>query len=160
MQFWQKLTPREQGVLAISAPIVGLLVIYLGLIHPLESDFKTSQQMVMDEQARLERISQKIANMVDAKDIYVAASKDPVEGANRQTIITQSARSAAISISRIQNNDGQIRFWIDQVSPSDMLIWLSLLQNDYGLNAAQLSMVKNSDDQSVRVQVSFKMRAS
>ncbi len=71
-------------------------------------------------------------------------------------LINQTAAQNAIQISRSQpRSNNQYQIWLDKVPFNQLMVWLTDLQNDYGIHVHSINISKAEENGLVRVNLTF-----
>jgi len=148
------LEARERKMLMLGVVAVVIFLIYALIYKPMNNSISQLQKSNATNQtllvwmtksaAALKRTSGKV-NKVDKR-----------RGRNMNVVINTTASSANISISRSQPRDNkQYQIWIDEVLFNDLLLWLNILQNDYGVIVSNINLGTTGNIGQVKVNLTF-----
>ena len=148
------LESREKKILLSGIVFVLLFVSYAFIYNPLSTSIEGLQQDNIDKQQLLVWMTESAASI---KSSSTAGNKGSKRGARSlNEIINSSASSAKITISRSQPRDNsRYQIWLDQVVMNDLLLWLNVLQNDYGVFVNNINLGSTDKKGFVRVNLTF-----
>ena len=148
------LESREKKILLSGIVFVLLFVSYAFIYNPLSTSIEGLQQDNIDKQQLLVWMTESAASI---KSSSTAGNKGSKRGARSlNEIINSSASSAKITISRSQPRDNsRYQIWLDQVVMNDLLLWLNVLQNDYGVFVSNINLGSTDKKGFVRVNLTF-----
>uniref|UniRef100_A0A486XND6 General secretion pathway protein M n=1 Tax=Rheinheimera sp. BAL341 TaxID=1708203 RepID=A0A486XND6_9GAMM len=144
LNWWAGLQAREQR-LVTGAAIVLLIGIFYWLVwQPLHQGQAMAQQKVQAAQRQLAQLQQLVPQLQSATP---AVSRS---GSLAQ-VISNSARSGGISVSRMQPQNEQLTLVLDDVSFERLLAWLHTLQYQHGVKLVSLDVATAEKPGIVRV---------
>ena len=144
LNWWAGLQTREQR-LVTGAAIVLLIGIFYWLVwQPLHQGQTMAQQKVQAAQRQLAQLQQLVPQLQSATP---AVSRS---GSLAQ-VISNSARSGSISVSRMQPQNEQLTLVLDDVSFERLLAWLHALQYQHGVKLVSLDVASAEKPGIVRV---------
>ena len=144
LAWWQGLQPREQRLVLITAVVVVIGVLYWGIWQPWQQYQSNQQQRLTVAQQQLEQLNAAIPQLK-------AAKQTGRSGGSLAQIITQSARSNGVSVSRMQPQADQLTLVLDDVSFDQLLSWLHNLQYQHGVRLVNLELASADKPGIVRV---------
>ena len=142
--WWQGLQQREQRLVLISAVVVVIGILYWGIWQPVRQYQSNQQQRLSVAQQQLEQLNAAIPQLMAAK-----------QGGRRSgsiaQIITQSARSSGVTVSRMQPQADQLTLVLEDLSFAQLLGWLHNLQYQHGVRLVNLELATADKPGVVRV---------
>ena len=140
-EWWDNISEREQQLTFISLVVVFIAVIYFLIWQPIATNLAASQQKLQSSEQTLQWIESNANKLVAAG---VGNNKTTARKKNLSQLISSTAKRNKIVISRIQNRNGSVDIWINQVEFNQFLKWITALQNQYQVqvNSADLNQDK------------------
>jgi general secretion pathway protein M len=134
INWWTGLQQREQRLVAGAAVVCVIAVFYWMLWQPLHQANAAVQQKVQAAQQQLSELQLLLPQL------QAAGSTTTRSGGSLPQIISNSARSAGISVSRMQPQNEQLTLVLEDVSFTQLLGWLHSLQYQHGVNLINLDV--------------------
>ena len=140
-EWWDNISEREQQLTFISLVVVFIAIIYFLIWQPIATNLAESQQKLQSSQQTLHWVESNANKLVAAG---VGSNKTTARKQNLSQLISSTAKRNKIVISRIQNRNGSVDIWINQVEFNQFLKWITALQNQYQVqvNSADLNQDK------------------
>lgn len=140
-EWWDNISEREQQLTFISLVVVFIAVIYFLIWQPIATNLAASQQKLQSSEQTLQWVESNANKLVAAG---VGNNKTTARKQNLSQLISSTAKRNKIVISRIQNRNGSVDIWINQVEFNQFLKWITALQNQYQVqvNSADLNQDK------------------
>lgn len=140
-QAWDGRTRREQQMLMGMALLATAVVLWLGVIRPL-NDWR--------DEARRERARAEV-ELVEVRTALVRLS--PAKGAGArgadaqglEPVLQQTAAAAGLELTTGMDASGRLGFRIARASSAAVFGWLAALETTHGLQPASLGVVENAD---------------
>ncbi|MGB3626989.1 MAG: type II secretion system protein GspM [Henriciella sp.] len=144
--WWEALSLREKGLIGAAGLLVGILVIWYGLVSPSLAARDAAAIERQTAAAQLSRVEQ-LAAAVRARSpaqAAIAVSTATTLGAEAfKTEVTREAQAAGLSIARLQGaDDGRFSMVFEQADPRQLFYFLSLVETQLGGRVERLSMDK------------------
>ncbi len=135
--WYENQAPRDQAVIKGLAVLILCALFYSWIWVPVtrfpltaENQFKA--QMALHQKMKENAWRFKHASTGDASQSILA-------------VVNSSARNQNIDLKRFEpEGENGLRIWLDDVRFNAAISWLSLLQNQYGIRASQISMDKSA----------------
>ncbi len=148
-QAWDGRARREQQLLIGMALLATAVVLWLGVIRPL-NDWR--------DEARRER-SRAEADRVEVRNALgrLAPASGGARGADVQglePVLQQTATAAGLELTTGMDASGRLGFRIARASSAEVFGWLAALETTHGLQPASLGVIENADA-SLQVEGSF-----
>jgi general secretion pathway protein M len=143
--WWAGLQPREQQLVSGAAVVVLVGMFYWLLWQPLHQANTAQQQKVQSAQRQLSQLQQLMPQL------KAAAGTTARSGGSLAQIISTSARSAGVSVSRMQPQNEQLTLVLDDISFNQLLGWLHTLQYQHGVQLINLDVALADKPGIVRV---------
>ncbi|MDP2716863.1 type II secretion system protein M [Rheinheimera sp.] len=145
LSWWTGLQQREQQLVAGAAVVVVIGLFYWLLWQPLHQAKQTQQQKLQTAQHQLSQLQQLIPQLK-------AAGAAPARtGGSLAQIISNSARSGGIKVSRMQPQNEQLTLVLEDVSFEQLLSWLHALQYQHGVTLVNVDLATADKPGIVRV---------
>ena len=140
-EWWDNISEREQQLTFISLMVVFIAVIYFLIWQPIATNLAASQQKLQSSEQTLQWVESNANKLVAAG---IGNNKTTARKQNLSQLISSTAKSNKIVISRIQNRNDSVDIWINQVEFNQFLKWITALQNQYQVqvNSADLNQDK------------------
>ena len=145
LSWWAGLQQREQRLLTWAAIVVTVGLFYWLLWQPLHQANAAQQQKVQAAQRQLSQLQQLLPQL------KAAGNKTARSGGSIQQIISNSARSNGIRVSRMQPQNEQLTLVLEDVSFEILLTWLHALQYQHGVKLVSLDLATADKAGMVRV---------
>jgi len=148
------LDSRERKFLISGIIFVSLFVVYSLIYKPMISSIDQLQKSNADNQQLLVWMTQSAATIKASSGGTGTVSKRGNRNLNE--VINTTSSKAKISISRSQPRDNnQYQIWLDQVVFNDLLLWVNVLQNEYGVYVQNINLGTTDKKGLVRVNLTF-----
>lgn len=139
-QAWDGRTLREQRMLTAMALLVAAVVLWLGVVRPLNS----WREDAADHRARAE------AGLTEVRAALVRVAPDagdvrPVDGQGAEPAVRQTAEAAGLQITTGMDGSGRLGFRISNAPGAALFGWLAALETTHGLQPVSLGVVENAD---------------
>lgn len=145
LSWWAGLQQREQQLLAWAAVVVCIGLFYWLLWQPLHQTNTQQQQRVQAAERQLSQLQQVLPQL------KAAGTKTARSGGSIQQIISNSARSAGVNVSRMQPQNEQLTLVLEDLSFEKLLGWLHTLQYQHGVRLVNLDVATADKPGIVRV---------
>lgn len=145
LAWWTGLQQREQRLVAGAAVVVVVGLFYWMLWQPLHQARDAQQQKVQSAQRQLNQLQQLLPQL------KAASATTARSGGSVAQIISNSARSSGISVSRMQPQNEQLTLVLEDVSFDKLLGWLHALQYQHGVKLINLDVATAETPGIVRV---------
>ena len=145
LSWWAGLQQREQRLLTWAAIVVTVGLFYWLLWQPLHQTNAAQQQKVQAAQRQLSQLQQLLPQL------KAAGNKTDRSGGSIQQIISNSARSAGVNVSRMQPQNEQLTLVLEDTSFEQLLGWLHTLQYQHGVTLVNLDIATADKPGIVRV---------
>lgn len=144
VQWWHSLQQREQRLVLVAAAVMLLGLFYWALWQPLHQA-KTQQQQQLDNAV------QQLNQLQSLLPQLTASTEVSRSGGSVAQIISNSARSNGIQVSRMQPQNEQLTLVLEDVSFEALLTWLHALQYQHGVKLVSLDLATADKAGMVRV---------
>lgn len=148
-QYWITRTAREQVLLAIMAGIIGVTIIFLGIIQPLMS---YRNQSLNEFQDALETHVTTVENIEIWNETAQSRPDNGNDTRSLQTLVAEQARQSGLTLSRIQPlENNQLGVWAENVSEQVLMTTLIQLRTEHNLHIQRIT-IDREDGGLVRTQ--------
>ena len=151
---YQQLEQRQQ-YLVIAVAVALTIFLFMTLVYRPLSTSLESERAAYYSQTQLR-------DWMQSKVTQLKNQAKPTAGANNRgsqsatVLINQTASKNSIQISRSQpRSNNQYQIWLDKVTFNQLMVWLTDLQNDYGIHVHSINVSKAESDGQVRVNLTF-----
>jgi general secretion pathway protein M len=138
--WWQSLQKREQQLVQSAAVTIAVAAFYWLLWAPLHQSYQTQQQ-------QLRQVSQQL---LQVRSFPAVSAQTKVQG-SLTDIISSSARSHKVQVSRMQPQNDQMQVMLNDISFDQLLTWLHELQYQHKVSIVQLDLAAADAPGMVRV---------
>ncbi len=144
--FWTELEPRERTLILLAGIIVFAVFLYQFVYVPSVQSKARAQRAYADALAENVTIAAAVRNSTGS---YSDNNQQPL-----QTVVTNLSDLFGITITRlIPAENAGLNLWLEAESPETVYAWLSELERSYGVRVGKATLRRNSDEQSVNVNV-------
>jgi general secretion pathway protein M len=138
--WWQSLQKREQQLVLGAGVTLALAAFYWLLWAPLHLNYQS-------QQVQLQQVSQQL---LQVSNFPVVSTQTKVQG-SLTDIISSSARTHKIQVSRMQPQNDQMQVMLNDISFDQLLTWLHALQYQHNVSIVQLDLAVADAPGMVRV---------
>jgi general secretion pathway protein M len=144
--WWQQLNTREQRLVIAMASVIGVFLLYSFIWQPLNENLAKAEKKLLRQQALLEWVGENTAR-------YQQSAKNGSSRSNGSisSIVNRTAKRNTIVITRIQPQGDDLQVWIDEVSFSQLLLWLEQLATQEQLQVKAIDLTRGDKTGAVRV---------
>lgn len=156
-QWWESLAERERLLLSLGVLVLALLLAYLFVIEPLQSESKTATAERDAKTALFHKLQGAAAEADALRAQQVVAGSLP-DGADVQSLVQQSAEAAELKerIRSVGSGDaGTVKLGLEQARFDTALLWLATLRQQYGLRVEAFSATRGSAPGDANVDVTL-----
>ena len=151
---FDELEQREQYLLLAAGAVI-IIFLFMSLVYRPLSSALTSERAAYFSQTELRDWMQTQVTLLKSQS---SSSPATANRGNRSAsvLINQAAAQNSIQISRSQpRGNNQYQIWLDKVPFNQLMIWLTDLQNDYGIHVQSINISKAEEEGQVRVNLTF-----
>ncbi|RVT44526.1 type II secretion system protein M [Rheinheimera sediminis] len=138
--WWQSLQKREQQLMLGAGVTLAVAAFYWLLWAPLHLNYQS-------QQLQLQQVSQQL---LQVSTFPVVSTQTKVQG-SLTDIISSSARTHNIQVSRMQPQNDQMQVMLNDISFDQLLTWLHALQYQHNVSIVQLDLAVADAPGMVRV---------
>lgn len=142
--WWQGLAQREQQLLLLCVPVLLLGAFYWLLWQPLH-------QAQARNAVAIQQVQQQLQALQKAAPLLQGAAVTARSGGSLSQIISTSARSFNIRVSRMQPQNEQLQLVLEDVAFEQLLPWLHQLYYQNGVRLVQVDVAATDKAGIVRV---------
>jgi general secretion pathway protein M len=153
MTWWNTLSLRERWIIGAGAVLVGILLFYALVWHPLQTNLTALHQSVGELRTDVTWMQQAAG---DVKRLTNAAETNsqatPTRDESLLVFVDRTARAAGLgpAVKRVEpQGANQLQIRLEQVSFDEMIRWLGSLQQEHGI--ALINAVVDRQTESGRV---------
>ncbi|MCH8532381.1 MAG: type II secretion system protein M [Saccharospirillum sp.] len=146
---WALLGERDRRALSVLIPIVILLLLWFGLIAPLQQRHTLAQSQLNAAQNTFQEVVAKAPQLVGQPNTAVAGST------NLNTDLRRHANRLGISIVGLEPDGDLLRVRIDEARYSQLVRWLAVLEQE-GILADQVTLEARNRPGLVSARVAFR----
>lgn len=145
--WWASISVREQRLVTICSVVLGFMVIYMGVIQPLNSATQTASARINSDRELLTWVKAK------ADQITTLRAQNGVHNSQQtlNQIISSSTRRFNIELIRVQPNGDMLQVWTQPVPFNQLVDWLNFLQQQQGVGVAFLDIGKSDTSGMVKI---------
>lgn len=142
--WWQALSLREKALIACAGTLVGVVIVWYGLIAPslaARADARIDRQQAADGLAQLERlVAADRARSPVATGVAVSTGTALNPDAFKAEV-TRTAQTAGLAIARLQGGQsGSFSLVFEQADPRQLFYWLNEVENRLGGQVERMSI--------------------
>ncbi|WP_330985788.1 MULTISPECIES: type II secretion system protein GspM [Enterobacterales] len=135
MKQWLMLkNERERRMILIAAFMLAVIVVWFGILTPLNNQIAKSRIQVNAQRNQLEW-------MVKQTQRPGVPSRQRTEKEKLTEVINASAIRLSLQFSKILADERGVTVSLEQISYSTLLRWLEVLNNDYGIQVVAITIV-------------------
>ena len=143
--WWSGLQQREQQLVLVAGAAVMIGAFYWLLWQPLHQARAQQQQNLQLAKQQLTMLQQAIPQL------QAAGNEGVKRSGSLSQVISSSARSEGIKVSRMQPQNDQLSLVLEDVSFDKLLSWLHALQYQHGVKLVNLDLATADKSGIVRV---------
>ncbi len=151
--WWRSRTLREQRLLLAMAGLLGLVLVWLLVIRPIDDSLSAARERHADVVLRLAEARGQAAALRGLRAAPASTLPGPLT-----TVLSAAATEAGFTAPRVEpQGEGAALVIIDSARPQALFGWVRQMEQRHGLLVDRLSANANSD-QTLAVQVGFRER--
>lgn len=142
--WYQSLPERDRRILLLGGIALGLIIIYLVILHPYFSGKQALQAHIQEQQ---ELITWMRPTAAQIRSLRSQQSGDLPAGQSLLAVVDTSAGQAGFgaALKQVQTgNDGSVRVQMQGIAFDNLVRWLGDLQQRYGVTARELTAQRGS----------------
>jgi general secretion pathway protein M len=145
--WWENLAERERLLLSIGMLVLALLLVYVFIVEPLQTQLRTATAERDAKTTLLHKLQDAAAeaDMLRAQQVDTGALPD---GAVAQNIVQESAEAAGLKeqIKIDASEDARtVKLSLKQAQFDTALLWLVTLRQQYGLHVEAFSATRGAE---------------
>ncbi len=137
---------RDQNALKLLIIAVVLVLLYLLVWLPSERYAERAERDVERQSAQLAWMKQNepVARQLASRSSPTAATG--LQGQSLLSVVSNAAKQHSIELRRFEpEGDSRIRVWLEKVSFNQMLLWLDVLNKEYGIQTEQIAVDRDAN---------------
>jgi general secretion pathway protein M len=136
---WQRSSPREQRLLLLGFGLGVIMLVYFGVIAPLQQRAVVATTRLAAEQKLLLWVEERADIITQLrKQGAINAIQEPLN-----KVIADSTEQMKIKLIRIQPRDEMLQVWVEAIRFDQLLDWLELLNKQYGITVDALDIERS-----------------
>lgn len=139
-QAWDGRTRREQRMLMAMALLVAAVVLWLGLVRPLNGWREDAARDRARAGAELAGVRADLARIAPE-----GGGSGPVDARGLEPVVRQTAEAAGLQITTGMDPSGRLGFRVSNAPGAALFGWLAALETTHGLQPVSLGVVENAD---------------
>jgi general secretion pathway protein M len=156
-QWWESLAERERLLLSVGVLVLALLLAYLFVVEPLQSELKTATAERDAKTALFHKLQGAAAEADALRAQQVVAGSLP-DGADARSLVQQSAEAAGLKeqMRNVGSGDaGTVKLGLEQAQFDTALLWLVTLRQQYGLRVEAFSATRGGEPGTADIDVTL-----
>ncbi|MCG9712603.1 type II secretion system protein M [Shewanella insulae] len=145
--WWNGLVLREQQLVAACAIVLVLGIFYWGIWTPISQAEEDARRNLTAQESTLNYVKQTANKIAGLKQ---SGGKKGFSG-SLSAVVTQSAKSYGLEITRMQPQGNKIQVWMDEVPFDSLLDYLSDLVQQKGLSLENVDLADGETEGFVKV---------
>jgi general secretion pathway protein M len=143
MKEWlASLDPQERLLVYGAAAVLGVILLYVVLVHPFHSSYDKLRDGVEERRATLQWMQESALKVRQLKGANPAAGKG-MEGRSLLSVTDDAARAAGLgaALKRVEPDGSTgVRVWLEDASFDSVVGWLGVMASRYGVDVDTASM--------------------
>ncbi len=140
---WQQLAPREKQLLILMSVVVLITLFYFALWKPLKTGIEDGELRIKAQTRALMEIRKQAAEVRQLRSSGAASDTTVKDSSSLLGLIERSAKQKKIKggLQKVQpEGEREVRVWMENVSFDQLISWLDLLTNRYGIQISEISL--------------------
>jgi len=140
---WQQLAPREKQLLIFMSVVVLITLFYFALWKPLKTGIEDGELRIKAQTRALMEIRKQAAEVRQLRSSGAGSGTTVKDSSSLLGLIERSAKQKKIkgSLQKVQpEGEREVRVWMENVSFDQLISWLDLLTNRYGIQIGEISL--------------------
>jgi len=140
---WQQLAPREKQLLILMSVVVLITLFYFALWKPLKTGIEDGELRIKAQTRALMEIRKQAAEVRQLRASGAASRTTVKDSSSLLGLIERSAKQKNIkgSLQKVQpEGQREVRVWMENVAFDQLISWLDLLTNRYGIQISEISL--------------------
>ena len=137
--WWRGISGREQRLVAVGGSVLLIGLFYWAIWQPVASRIAERERQVVNQQqtlAWLKEKGQEVLAMQGGQGRQIDTS-GTLDG-----MVNRTAFNQKIKIARLQPQGQELQVWIDTVQFDDLLLWLSTLVEQHGIQVQIIEIAR------------------
>lgn len=144
--WWQQLNQREQQLISLMSVIVIIFGVYQFIWQPMNDNIAKTQTKIKRQSTLLTWVVENTQRYTLAKSQGMSKATDSLS-----SIVNRTSKIKGIDINRMQPQGDDLQVWIEEIPFNQLLEWLTMLSQDYGLKVTNIDLTKNEQQGVVQV---------
>ena len=140
-QAWDGRTRREQRMLALMALLVAAVILWLGVIRPV-NDWRAG---AADGRARAGAELVEVRTALTRLGPARTGATRPADARGLEPVLVQTAEAAGLELTTGMDSSGRLGFRLARAPAGAVFGWLAALETTHGLQPVSLSVFENAD---------------
>ncbi|MDN3608554.1 type II secretion system protein M [Vibrio ostreicida] len=146
-RWWLKASQREQRLLIACSVLLGMGLVYWGLVQPFSQRAEMATTRLQDEQKLLNWVKVKANNISDLRSQGgVTSSNLPINQA-----ISSSASRFGAELVRVQPRGEELQVWIKPIPFNRFVGWMTFLKEKHGVSVTFMDIDKGDQAGTVEI---------
>ena len=144
---WQQLAPREKQLLIIMSIVIVITLFYFSLWKPLITGIEDGELRIKAQTRALMEIRKQAAEVRQLRASGAGSNNSVKDSTSLLGLIERSAKQKNIkgSLQKVQpEGQREVRVWMENVSFDQLISWLDLLTNRYGIQINDISLERSN----------------
>lgn len=138
--WWETRTRREQALLAVMAVLLVAFLLWFGVYRPV-SQARAAAAQRYDRALKTQAV---VATATARIRQLQRGGPQSVGRAPAAEAVNASAAAAGVTLARVEPDPaGGVQVAVGGIAPAQLFPWLAALQQDYGVSARHLTIVKD-----------------
>ncbi|MGX5175099.1 type II secretion system protein GspM [Aliikangiella sp. IMCC44653] len=127
-EWYDGLEQNEQRIVLIASAFFALIILFFGVINPLNSSVNNLERQVKARKASVAKWQQAMPQLVSSGGQVTAGSSNQA----LSSIITSTTRRFNLRVSRVKENGAnETQIWFDNIPFNDFIRWTAELEKTY-----------------------------
>jgi general secretion pathway protein M len=156
------LDPQERLLVYGAAAILGVLILYVVLVHPFHSSYDKLRDSVEERRATLQWMQESALTVKQLKSANPVAGKG-LGGRSLLSVTDDAARAAGLgpALKRVEPDGSTgVRVWLENASFDSVIGWLDVMASRYGVDVDSASMERTETRGRINARLSLQAPAS
>jgi general secretion pathway protein M len=156
------LDPQERLLVYGVAAVLGVLLLYVVLVHPFHSSYDKLRDSVEERRATLQWMQESALTVKQLKGANPVAGKG-MGGRSLLSVTDDAARAAGLgpALKRVEpDGSNGVRVWLENASFDSVIGWLNVMASRYGVDVDSASMERTETRGRINARLSLQAPAS
>jgi general secretion pathway protein M len=146
-EWWTKLALRERLITTSTAILLGILLVYTFIWHPMSSGIAQLEQSTLENRTTKQWMEQAAVEAQNLRATDDPATKGP-DNRSLLALVDETSKQAGLgsAIKHIEpENQEIVRVTLEQATFDDLVMWLGSLQHLYRIQVTELAVDREGD---------------